>query len=122
MIYYIWRWQYMKMILAIIGSDDADDLVYDLNQHSFFVTKLSTVGGFMKNRSTTLMLGVDDDKVEEAIEIIKKTSGTRHQLVYAPPTISAGSSSPHIGMSVPMNMKVGGATVFVMNVEGFEKF
>ena len=35
----------MKMIIAIIGSEDADDLVYELNQHSFFVTKLSTMGG-----------------------------------------------------------------------------
>ena len=71
MIYYIWRWQYMKMILAIIGSDDADDLVYDLNQLSFFATKLSTVGGLMKKRTTTLMLCVDFDKVEEAIQIIE---------------------------------------------------
>ena len=38
----------MKMIIAIIGSEDADDLVYELNQHSFFVTKLSTMGGFLK--------------------------------------------------------------------------
>ena len=43
----------MKMIIAIIGSEDADDLVYELNQHSFFVTKLSTMGGFLKKKSTT---------------------------------------------------------------------
>ncbi len=40
----------MKMIIAIIGSEDADDLVYELNQHSFFVTKLSTMGGFLKRK------------------------------------------------------------------------
>lgn len=62
----------MKMIMAIIGSEDADDLVYELNQNSFFVTKLSTMGGFLKKKSTTLMLGVDDSRVEEAITIIKK--------------------------------------------------
>ena len=49
----------MKMIIAIISSEDADDLVYELNQNSFFVTKLSTIGGFLKKKSTTLMLGVD---------------------------------------------------------------
>ena len=43
------------MIIAIIGSEDADDLVYELNQHSFFVTKLSTMGGFLKKKSTTQM-------------------------------------------------------------------
>ena len=62
----------MKMIIAIIGSEDADDLVYELNQHSFFVTKLSTMGGFLKKKSTTLMLGVEDERVEDAISIIKK--------------------------------------------------
>lgn len=65
----------MKMIIAIIGSEDADDLVYELNQHSFFVTKLSTMGGFLKKKSTTLMLGVEDERVEDAISIIKKMSG-----------------------------------------------
>ena len=52
----------MKMIIAIIGSEDADDLVYELNQHSFFVTKLSTMGGFLKKKSTTLMLCVEDER------------------------------------------------------------
>ena len=106
----------MKMIIAIIGSEDADDLVYELNQHSFFVTKLSTMGGFLKKKSTTLMLGVED-----AISIIKKMSGAREQLVYTPPTM-AGNCCPTVNMTVPMNMKVGGATVFVINVEEFQKF
>ena len=78
MIYYIWRWQYMKMILAIIGSDDADDLVYDLNQHSFFVTKLSTVGGFMKKRSTTLMLGVEDVYKRQPLSYLRGRACSRH--------------------------------------------
>ena len=78
----------MKMIIAIIGSEDADDLVYELNQHSFFVTKLSTMGGFLKKKSTTLMLGVEDERVEDAISIIKKMSGAREQLVYTPPTMA----------------------------------
>ena len=112
----------MKMIMAIIGSEDADDLVYELNQNSFFVTKLSTMGGFLeKKKSTTLMLGVDDSRVEEAITIIKKMSGTREQLVYTPPTM-AGNCCPTVDMTVPMNMKVGGSTIFVMNVEDFQKF
>ena len=111
----------MKMIIAIIGSEDADDLVYELNQNSFFVTKLSTMGGFLKKKSTTLMLGVDDPRVEEAIAIIKKMSGSREQLVYTPPTLS-GNTHPNINITVPMNMRVGGATVFVLNVDDFQKF
>lgn len=111
----------MKMIIAIIGSEDADDLVYELNQNSFFVTKLSTLGGFLKKKSTTLMLGVDEARVSDAIGIIKKMSGTREQLVYTPPTM-AGNCCPTVNMTVPMNMKVGGSTIFVINVEDFQKF
>ncbi len=88
----------MKMIIAIIGSEDADDLVYELNQHSFFVTKLSTMGGFLKKKSTTLMLGVEDERVEDAISIIKKMSGAREQLVYTPPTM-AGNCCPTVNMT-----------------------
>ncbi|MCI7262210.1 MAG: cyclic-di-AMP receptor [Clostridiaceae bacterium] len=111
----------MKMIIAIISSEDADDLVYELNQNSFFVTKLSTMGGFLKKKSTTLMLGVDEPRVDEAISIIKKMSGSREQLVYTPPTLS-GNAHPNVNMTVPMNMRVGGATVFLLNVEDFQKF
>ena len=89
----------MKMIIAVIGSEDAEDLVYELNQNSFFVTKLSTVGGFLK----------------------KKSCGSREQLVYTPPTM-AGNCCPTVNMTVPMNMKTGGSTIFVLNVEDFQKF
>ena len=111
----------LKKKVAIIGSEDADDLVYELNQNSFFVTKLSTMGGFLKKKSTTLMLGVDDERVAEAISIIRKMSGAREQLVYTPPTM-AGNCCPTVNMTVPMNMKVGGSTIFVLNVEDFQKF
>ena len=111
----------MKMIMAIISSEDADDLVYELNQHQFFVTKLSTVGGFLKKKSTTLMLGVDDDRVADAVDVIKKMSGQRQQVVYTPPAMQ-GTSYPNVHMTVPMNVQVGGATIFVLNVEKFEKF
>ena len=66
----------MKMIIAIIGSEDADDLVYELNQNSFFVTKLSTMGGFLKKKSTTLMLGVDNARVDEAISCLSDTNSS----------------------------------------------
>ncbi len=78
------------------------------------------MGGFLKKKSTTLMLGVEDERVEDAISIIKM-SGAREQLVYTPPTM-AGNCCPTVNMTVPMNMKVGGATVFVINVEEFQKF
>ena len=63
----------MKLILAIINSDDANSVSNALTDSGFHVTKLSTTGGFLKVGNTTFITGVDDDKVDAVIEIIKST-------------------------------------------------
>ena len=65
----------MKLILAIIQAADEADSVQELNKRGFFVTKLSTTGGFLKAKNTTLLIGTDDEKVDnliKAIEDLKK--------------------------------------------------
>ena len=52
----------MKLILAIIQAADEADSVQELNKRGFFVTKLSTTGGFLKAKNTTLLIGTDDEK------------------------------------------------------------
>ena len=111
----------MKLLFVIISKEDVDQVISGLNKEGFRATKIASSGGFLKKKSTTLMLGVDDARVSEAIAIIKKMSGQREQLVYTPPTM-AGNCCPTVNMTVPMNMKVGGSTVFVLNVENFQKF
>jgi uncharacterized protein YaaQ len=58
----------MKMIIAIVQDDDALDLVDELTERNFRVTKLATTGGFLKSGNTTLLMGVEKEKVEEIIE------------------------------------------------------
>ncbi|MBQ2000458.1 MAG: cyclic-di-AMP receptor, partial [Clostridia bacterium] len=70
----------MKLIIAIIGSSDAPSLSSALIEAKFSVTKLATTGGFLKQGNTTLLMGVDNERVEEALEIIKKYSGVRTEL------------------------------------------
>ncbi len=106
----------MKMVMAIINADDANTVVSNLTKAGFSSTKLATTGGFLKTGNTTILIGIDDEKLEDVLEIIKKHSHSRKQLV--PATSEFG-----IGMipTVPVEVSVGGATIFVMDVERFEK-
>lgn len=110
----------MKMLLAIVHNDDAPLLVNELNEKKYYVTRLATTGGFLKKGNTTLLLGVSDDQVEEVCEIIKQHSGRRQQIMYTPPAPSNGNVYNTVS-SVPVNVEVGGSTIFILPVEDFRK-
>ena len=106
----------MKLIFAIVSSDDSSSVQGGLTKAGFSVTKLATTGGFLMAGNTTFIIGTEDERVDEAIEIIGKHSKKRTQMV-------PSSASYGVGMytSFPVEVQVGGATIFVMNVERFEK-
>ena len=106
----------MKLILAIVSNDDSSKVQSELTKNNYSITKLATTGGFLMSGNTTLICGTDDDKVERAIQIIGAHSKKRTQMV--PSTASYG-----VGMytSFPVEVKVGGATIFVLDVEQFYK-
>lgn len=110
----------MKLIIAVVQDEDSSRLLSALMQDGFGVTKLATTGGFLKAGNTTLLLGVDDSRVNEAINVIESVCKSRKQ-------ISAASSSMVGGMthgeytSFPIEVTVGGATLFVLSVDQFMK-
>ena len=106
----------MKLILAIINSDDANSVLNALTDNGFSVTKLSTTGGFLKVGNTTFITGVDDDRVDEVIKIIKSKSKKRKQSVPNATPLEVGTYS-----AIPFEITIGGATIFVLNVESFKK-
>lgn len=107
----------MKLIYAIVRSDDDSRVIEALNKQSYSVTKLATTGGFLKSGNTTLIIGTEQEKVDEVIHIIKTECGNRKRMVVtSPPILGSGSSS-----SLPVTVDIGGATIFVMDVERFEK-
>ena len=107
----------MKMITAIVNHDDTSAVVSHLTKAGFSVTKLATTGGFLLAGNTTLLIGTDDDKVENVLGIIEENSKKRTQLV--PPI---GSTADGAIMSIPIEVTVGGATVFVTDVVHFAKY
>lgn len=106
----------MKMVIAIVQDDDAIDLVEGLTERGFRVTKLATTGGFLKSGNTTILVGIEDDKVEEVVSIIKDICKKRKEVVATPSPFS-GNSDMYI--QYPVEVQVGGATVFVIDVDQF---
>lgn len=106
----------MKLIFAIVSNDDSSAVSKALTKEKFSVTKLATTGGFLLSGNTTFIIGTEDEKVDAVIKIIEKHSRKRKQMV--PSTTSYG-----VGMytSYPVEVQVGGATIFVTDVERFEK-
>lgn len=106
----------MKLIMAIVSNDDSSKVQSALTKERYQVTRLATTGGFLMAGNTTFICGTDDDKVDHAIEIIAQHSKKRTQMV-------PSSASYGVGMytSFPVEVQIGGATIFVMDVERFEK-
>ena len=110
----------MKLIIAIVQDEDASRLVSNLMNEGYSVTKLATTGGFLRAGNTTLLLGVDEDRFDGAMKVIEKVCKSRKQIAPSPSTM-AGSASTGAYVPYPIEVMVGGATVFVMNVEQFIK-
>ena len=107
----------MKMILGILNTEDAPVGIQHLNKAGYFVTRLTTSGGFLRASNATILVGVEDEKVQPVIDIIHQYSRSRKQLM--PTTSEAG-----IGFfpTMPVEVQVGGATIFVLDGNHFEKF
>ncbi len=106
----------MKLILAIVSKDDSPKVMKNLLNKHFFVTKLSSTGGFLRGGNVTLMMGVQDDKVEEVMHIIEEHSKNRTEFV--PNQIMSEYGSMY---AMPVEVTIGGATMFIIDVEQFKK-
>ncbi len=62
----------MKLIMAIIDDEYTNSVVKTLMAEKIRITKLSTSGGFLSRGNTTLLLGVEDDKIDSTVELIRK--------------------------------------------------
>ncbi|WMJ79986.1 cyclic-di-AMP receptor [Clostridium sp. MB40-C1] len=108
----------MKLVIAIVQDDYSSELVDILTDAGHMVTKLATTGGFLKKGNTTLLTGVKKDEVDKVVSIIKDTCQKRKQVISTPSPV-VGSTGVYVPYSV--EVEVGGATVFVVDVDQFIK-
>ncbi|MDQ0209152.1 cyclic-di-AMP receptor [Alkalicoccobacillus murimartini] len=109
----------MKLIIAVVQDKDSARLSDALVKEDFRATKLSSTGGFLKAGNTTFLIGIEDEKIGELMAIIKKNCKSREQLV-APISPMGGNADSYV--PYPVEVQVGGATVFTLPVEEFEQF
>lgn len=108
----------MKMLMAIVNNDDSRNVIDRLARRGFSVTTISSSGGFLRVGNTTFLCGVADDQVEDVMAIIRESCPSRIQYVTPlPPVMEPGE----VNIPSPVEKHVGGATIFVLNVEHFEK-
>ncbi len=106
----------MKLILAIVSNDDSSSVSSALTKQNYSVTRLATTGGFLRAGNTTIIVGCDDDKVDQALEIIGEESKRRTEIVPSTASYDIGRYA-----SFPVEVQVGGATIFILDVEQFIK-
>jgi uncharacterized protein YaaQ len=108
----------VKLIIAIIQDEDASRLINELMTEGYRVTKLATTGGFLRAGNTTLLIGVEDEKLDEALDLIRKNCAKRMERV---PAMPATEMAPMVYHTTPAEVMVGGAIVFVTDVCHYEK-
>ena len=102
----------MKMIMCIIDDMDTYSLLDALAEKAIQTTKLASSGGFLRRGNTTLLIGVDDERKDEVLEIIEETCRPRKQMVPISPITALENNINSVDITVQM----GGATTFVMEI------
>jgi len=109
----------MKLIMSIVHSDDAGRLVTALTDAGYRATTISTTGGFLRQGNATIFVGTEDDRVDHVLQLIQDNCRTRRQFINPlPPVMEPGE----MYMPTPVEVQLGGATVFVLDVSRFEHF
>ena len=109
----------MQLLVVIAQDEDADLLSQRLNAVCLRATKIDTVGGFLARGNVTLLLGVEDDRVEDVFGVIRTTCRARRRFVNPLLSAADGLSITVPGPIIPMEVEIGGAVVFSLPVRRF---
>ena len=108
----------MKLVVAVVHNEDAAPLVEALLERDYRATRLHSSGGFLRQSNATVMLGVDEGQVEEVVAIVRANCTSRTQVVNPmPPLMEPGE----LYMPYRVEVELGGAVVFVLPVDPFER-
>jgi uncharacterized protein YaaQ len=107
----------VKLVVAVVHNEDAGALVDALLDREYRATA-SQLGWVLKQSNATIILGVEDAQIDAVLDIVRETCNARTQVVNPmPPIMEPGE----FFMPYPLEVEVGGATVFVLPVDRFER-
>lgn len=108
----------MKLVITVVQDEDADHLVHEIVSAGFKVTRVSTTGSLLRTGNTSLLAGVEDHDVSRLETVIKSVCKRRTQIaVPYSPALEPGL----LYLAENFEVEVGGAIIFVLNVERFER-
>ncbi len=107
----------MKLLIAVINNDDCVMVLNEITRKGYSATKLSTSGSFLRSGNATLLIGIQEEKLDEVFDIFENFSSKRTEMVQP-----SSSYVDELFVSMPVQVTVGGATVFVIDVDQFKKF
>lgn len=101
----------MRLVIAVVQRQDASDLVAALTERNYRVTRISSEGGFLREGNVTLMIATETEAIEPLMRLIREHCYTRTRYVSPlPPVAESGEFYP----PSPIEVQIGGATVFVL--------
>lgn len=108
----------MKLVVAIVQQRDRTKIGDELVKAGFKYTVFASQGGFLGQSSATFLVGVDPEDVSVVVKLVQSYCQSREQLVNIAPF-----DLPNPGSLIPsaVNVPVGGAVVFVLDVSEFHQ-
>ncbi|HEX7491894.1 MAG TPA: cyclic-di-AMP receptor [Candidatus Limnocylindrales bacterium] len=108
----------MKLVVAIVHNEDARVMIDALLKHEYRATWLHSSGGFLKQTNATILIGVEEDKIDDVVALVQENCKSRTQTISPiPPIMEPGE----FFMPYPIDVEVGGAVIFVVPVDRFER-
>jgi uncharacterized protein YaaQ len=114
-----WREVGMKLIVAIVQDVDAGKVMDALMAEGYRATKISSTGGFLVRGNTTILTGVPDEHIDTVLGILREHCQARREFVSPVLPLTEGAAARH--WVEPLEVEIGGATVFLLDVERFEQ-
>ena len=108
-----------RLCFIVVSDTDAGKLSEQMSSKGFASTKIGSSGGFLRRGNVTLITGISSSRIDELMDLIKSICHARKELVPAQtlPFLGEGAFTAE-----PIEVRAGGAVVFVSNVDRFEKF
>jgi CPA1 family monovalent cation:H+ antiporter len=105
-----------SLMAAVIQEPDLENVLATMTKLGFSVARLSSTGGFLSRKNITLLVGIQEGREEAAVKVLKSICKRRLEFISSP---LHGSAFP---MPTPMQVNVGGATVFFFKVESYDEY
>jgi uncharacterized protein YaaQ len=111
----------MKLVVAIVQNDDADELIDALTSSDYRATRLASTGGFLRQGNTTIIVGIPAESVNQVLNIVAGHAHPHHQNAVPNPFPTPTTVTMQTAKEEPAEVQTAKATIFVLDLERYER-